>query len=375
MFVMVAARMFGQQVFHPEHVAQERQLQLLREIEDEHKLKEARNRKKRRQKQAVQNKAERQAVPRAVAAAAALVEWKRKQRLREAESKTVTQDFLPPLMEEAAVTRWLKEGTDGATALPEDFIPRWREATLLLLPSYFSTPDLVTRTLPSRMRRNIARITVVRSLEYATSDLDYERVQKQVREEWLKVGGLLVGLAALETAAFALSPGSAFSIDKVARITVSGSSISTGAGLLCDIYLILRFSLASVTVFKHRTQDKYEVRGNGSINRTQSYLFFAVAARLPLLLAVVSIVFIAVLLAYAAYRISRLVMLAILGLTGIILYLEYICWVLIWMVFGLSKVLGWLVVGLSTAGKWPISAFKYVVGKTRALWRYSATRL
>ncbi|KAJ7142917.1 hypothetical protein C8R44DRAFT_195787 [Mycena epipterygia] len=173
----------------------------------------------------------------------------------------------------------------------------------------------------------------------------------------------------LETAAFALAPGSVFSIDKVARIAVSGSSISTGAGLLCDIYLLLRFSLASVAVFKHRAQDKYEVRENGSVSRTQSYLFFALAARLPLLLAMVSIFFIAVLLADVAYKISPLVVLAIVGLTGIILYLEYICWVLIWMVFGLSKVLGWLVFGLSTAGTWPISTFTYVTGRTRGLWR------
>ncbi|KAJ7142932.1 hypothetical protein C8R44DRAFT_761425, partial [Mycena epipterygia] len=295
---------------------------------------------------AQQKKIEQQVAVRwAVRAAASLVECQQKRRLRE------SRDFLLTLMEEDV----------DATVLPENLVSHWRRATLLLLPSYFSTPDLVTRTLPSRLRRNIACYTVARSLEEATSDPDYERVQKQVQEEWLKVGGLV--------AAFALAPGSVFSIDKVARITVSGSSIFTGAGLLCDIYLLLRFSLASVPVFKHRAQDKYEVRENGSVSRTQSYLFFALAARLPLLLAVVSIFFIAVLLADVAYRISPLVVLAILGLTGIILYLEYICWVLIWIVFGLSKVPGWLVFGLSTAATWPISAFKYVVGKTRELWR------
>jgi hypothetical protein len=39
-------------------------------------------------------------------------------------------------------------------------------------------------------------------------------------------------------------------MDKVARITVSGSCISTGAGLLCDFYVYLRFALVSVPVFK-----------------------------------------------------------------------------------------------------------------------------
>ncbi|KAJ6538206.1 hypothetical protein DFH09DRAFT_1090798 [Mycena vulgaris] len=54
----------------------------------------------------------------------------------------------------------------------------------------------------------------------------------------------------LEIAVFALAPDSVFSIDKVARITVSGSCISTGIGLLCDFYVYLRFALASLPVFK-----------------------------------------------------------------------------------------------------------------------------
>ncbi|KAJ7087458.1 hypothetical protein C8R44DRAFT_820126 [Mycena epipterygia] len=152
-----------------------------------------------------------------------------------------------------------KKGKSGATTVfPENIVLRWKEAALLLLPSHFSTPNLLTTSLSSNFLRNIAHLTVARSLEDSTSDSDYKRVQNEVHKEWLKVGGVLVALAALETAAFALAPGSIFPIDKVARIAVSGSSISTGAGLLCNIYLLLRFSLASPPVFKHRTQDKYE---------------------------------------------------------------------------------------------------------------------
>ncbi|KAJ7772417.1 hypothetical protein B0H16DRAFT_1513385 [Mycena metata] len=126
----------------------------------------------------------------------------------------------------------------------------WKRAALLLLPSYFSAPNLVTRTLTSRLRKFIGLFTVASNLEEATSNSDYETVQQHVQKEWLKVGGLLVGLAALEAAVFALSPGSLFPIDSVARISVSGSSISTGTGPLCDACLLLRFSMASVPVFK-----------------------------------------------------------------------------------------------------------------------------
>ncbi|KAJ7120327.1 hypothetical protein C8R44DRAFT_921438 [Mycena epipterygia] len=173
----------------------------------------------------------------------------------------------------------------------------------------------------------------------------------------------------LETAAFAFAPGSIFPINKVARIAVSGSSVSTGAGLLFDFYLLLRFSLASPSVFKERTQDKFEVRQNGSIHRTKSYLFFAFVARLPLLFTAVSILFIAVLLVDVAYLVSPPVVLAILGLAVIILYLQYIWWALIWMVYGLSKVASWLVAGLSKAGTWPTSTFKYIVRKAREIWQ------
>ncbi|KAJ7323644.1 hypothetical protein DFH08DRAFT_1029250 [Mycena albidolilacea] len=128
------------------------------------------------------------------------------------------------------------EGLDKAV-FSGGLVSHWKEAALLLLPSHFSP-------LPSRL------LTIAKSLEDSESDTDYEHIQKQLQEEWLKVGAVLTGLAALETAVFALAPGSIFPIDKAARIAVSGSSISTGTGLLCDIYVLLRFSLVKTSVFK-----------------------------------------------------------------------------------------------------------------------------
>ncbi|KAJ7714623.1 hypothetical protein B0H16DRAFT_1270348, partial [Mycena metata] len=175
----------------------------------------------------------------------------------------------------------------------------------------------------STLRKSIGMFTVASNLEEATADSN-EVIQQHVREEWLKVGGLVPrgsrrvsrgefrrrtdpDVFRLETAVFALSPGSLFPIDSVARISVSGSSISTGTGLLCDVCLLLRFSMANVPVFKYRAQDTYEVHGNGSTNRTESYIFFALTARLPLLLAVVSLFFIVALLADVAFKLSPVV--------------------------------------------------------------------
>ncbi|KAJ7355167.1 salt tolerance down-regulator-domain-containing protein [Mycena albidolilacea] len=288
MFAIFAARMFEERVLqmYREHVAQERQQLLLREIEDEDKLKREKVAKKQAQNEKKKNKKrqQRQAKARKAAQLAAekpkqaTMEEQGKRREEERvrrEAVPKTQDFLPTLIA-YLIARWRKEKANpgATTVLPEDLVkdPAYSKtvrkgAALLLLPSYFSTPNVVTRTLPSGLSKSIGLLSVASNLEDATSDSDYEIVQKQVQEEWLKVGGLLVGLAALETAAFALAPG-----------------ISTGAGLLCDACLLLRFSLASVPVFKHRAQDTYEVHENGSISRTESYIFFAFIARLPLLL-------------------------------------------------------------------------------------------
>ncbi|KAJ6624291.1 hypothetical protein B0H10DRAFT_1690619, partial [Mycena sp. CBHHK59/15] len=97
------------------------------------------------------------------------------------------------------------------------------------------------------------------------------------------------------------------------------SSISTGPGLLCDVYLLLRFSLASVPVCKVRCCPS-------------SYMFFPIIAWLPLMLAFISISFIAVLLRDVVYKLSPLVVWVIIVVTGFGLALRYIFWALIWAV-------------------------------------------
>lgn len=57
-------------------------------------------------------------------------------------------------------------------------VSHWKEAALLLLPSHFSP-------LPSQL------LTIAKTLEDSESDTDYEHVQKQLQEEWLKVGAVV----------------------------------------------------------------------------------------------------------------------------------------------------------------------------------------
>ncbi|KAJ6461465.1 hypothetical protein C8R45DRAFT_1108690 [Mycena sanguinolenta] len=277
---------------------------------------------------------------------------------QEVESKM--HEFLPTFTEDGPV---------GNTLLSQNSLSSGAAAALLLLPAHFSTPGTIITTIASHLRENIGHFTVSSSLEKAASEDDYKRIQDHTREEWLKVGGLLVGLAALEIAVFALTPDSIFLVDGVVRITVSGSCISTSTGLLFDFYFYLRFALASIPVFKHRAQDNYQLRANGSIDRIESYVFFALIARLPLLLAMISIFFISILLAVAAYKLSPLVVLSLLGLICLILFLQYLCWGRIWVGFGLAMLVGLLVNGLANAGMWVLSAPEYVAAKARELWR------
>ncbi|KAJ6461437.1 hypothetical protein C8R45DRAFT_941346 [Mycena sanguinolenta] len=277
---------------------------------------------------------------------------------QEVESKM--HEFLPTFTEDGPV---------GNTLLSQNSLSSGAATALLWLPAHLSTPRTVITTIASHLRENIGRFTVSSSLEKAASEDDYKRIQDQTREEWLKVGGLLVGLAALEILVFALTPDSIFLVDGVVRITVSGSCISTSTGLLFNFYFYLRFALASIPVFKHRAQDNYQIRANGSIDRIESYVFFALIARLPLLLAMISIFFISILLAVAAYKLSPLVVLSILGLICLILFLQYLCWAMIWVGFGLVTPVGHLVTGLANAGMWVFSAPEYVIAKARELWR------
>jgi hypothetical protein len=122
-----------------------------------------------------------------------------------------------------------------------------------------------------------------------------------------------------------------------------------------------------IATSQNRAEDAYEINVNGAVNRTESYIFFSLIARLPLLLALISIFFIAILLVDAACELSLTVVLVFVGATSFILALRYIFWVLVWVVFGISMGLMWIVVGLSKAGSLLIVVFKFVATKTRDL--------
>ncbi|KAF7360248.1 hypothetical protein MVEN_00753600 [Mycena venus] len=209
------------------------------------------------------------------------------------------------------------------------------------------TPDEIT--LPHRAQdvllgfgETVASFTLLREIEAAVEQAEYVDIQTQLRNEWLKVGGVLMGLMTLESAAFALTADSLLApTNLIARFAIAVASIATAAGLLCDAYLLLRFSRASIQAFKRRAEDGYRVRGEndlpGSGTPVRTYIMFAILARLPLLLALLAMACITALLGAAAYALSPLAVLGVLSVVSGVLTLRYLFWALLWTVFAVSR--------------------------------------
>ncbi|KAJ7031983.1 hypothetical protein C8F04DRAFT_1108815 [Mycena alexandri] len=222
------------------------------------------------------------------------------------------------------------------------------------------------------LRVFVALFTLLRELESASSHAEYAGLQTQLQTEWLKVGGVFPSFLptclltlSVDFGAFALAPDSLLGpANTITRITLAGGSIASAAGLLCDAYLLLRFSRASIQAFKVSTaEDEFRptnIAAGPLVTAAPTYIAFAVLARLPLILVLFATACITVLLGAAAYELSPPIALSVLGLAAGVLTLRYLIWALVWVVFAFSRI--WI------AG---VSAYGYGVGRMRALFNGS----
>jgi len=148
----------------------------------------------------------------------------------------------------------LADGQLSASNLP---LPMYTEKLTVL-------PDL------SRGERMLAAFTIYGDLSMARSDDQFEPIFKRLQHEWTFIGGLLVALAAVDTAVFSISPDSIFIVNPYARSAIAASSISSGLGIACDAWFLLRYNWADLTTFIDRARDVYG-----------SYFFFSLSARVP----------------------------------------------------------------------------------------------
>jgi len=175
----------------------------------------------------------------------------------------------------------------------------------------------------------VASVTVYGALKDAAEDSDYNVVFEKLKIEWTYVGGLLLGLAALEASVFATDPGSSFKVDDFAQHAIATGSIATGLGIVCDLWFLLRYYRLELPVFITRAKDIYG-----------SYLFFSLSARLPVLSMIISTTSLVFFLGRVAYNSLPGAVVAISLIFVLIMGLQFVVW-------GVNLLFRWIVSALA----------------------------
>ncbi|KIL71154.1 hypothetical protein M378DRAFT_154629 [Amanita muscaria Koide BX008] len=165
----------------------------------------------------------------------------------------------------------------------------------------------------------LASFTGYKEMKEATGDSQFEKVFCRLQQEWTYVGGLLVALAALNTAAFSLGRGSIFKVDEWCQCAVAASAISTGLGIACDTWFLFRYTWADLDTFRRRAKDLFD-----------SYFFFCLSARVPALCMVISGVSLMLFLGLVAYEAWPQAVLVISFFIGLMMTLQFLAFTAHW---------------------------------------------
>jgi len=134
--------------------------------------------------------------------------------------------------------------------------------------------------------------TMYGELSNAQGDEDFQRVRVRLKQEWTAIGALLVGCAAIDVTILAISPESVFKIRSYAYLAVATSSITSGLGILCTVWFLLRYPWVDIQTFIIRSRDVYG-----------SYVFFSLSSRVPAFCTLISSASLMVFLGLVAYDI------------------------------------------------------------------------
>ncbi|KAF8066531.1 hypothetical protein FPV67DRAFT_1417668 [Lyophyllum atratum] len=187
----------------------------------------------------------------------------------------------------------------------------WLSILPSILPQYTEKIEVPNdMTIAERM---LSTFTTYSELKAAHLDSHYEKVFLRLQMEWTYVGGLLVALAAVSTAVFAISPDSIFTVQSYARSAIAASSIASGLGIACDAWFLLRYNWADLHTFIHRARDVY-----------QSYFFFALSARVPVICLFASALALMVFMGLVAFQVWPMGVLVTCFFIGIIMTLQFL---------------------------------------------------
>jgi len=207
--------------------------------------------------------------------------------------------------------------------IPASLLPRYTERIEV-------PPDL------NFFERAISSITVYREMKGACGETDFERIFTRLQMEWTYTAGVLVALAAVDTAVFSISPGSIFDISPVARGAVAASSIASGLGIACAAWFLVRYAWVDLHTFVTRAEDIMSTEN-------PSYFFFAISARIPSLLMFISAIALMLFMAIVAWSAWPMAVLALSFLVGLLLGLQFLVFGLVWIAKTVRKFFRFLV--------------------------------
>ncbi|KAG6836570.1 hypothetical protein H0H93_006674 [Arthromyces matolae] len=190
--------------------------------------------------------------------------------------------------------------------------------------------------------RLLASFTTYSELRAARTDSEYEKVFVRLQTEWTYMGGLLVALAAIgefikscvsvDSAVFAIAPGSIFDVQTYARIAIAASSIFSGLGIASDAWFLFRYNWADLHTFITRARDVYS-----------SYFFFALSARVPALCTFCSATALMVFMGLVAFEVWPTGVLLTCFVIGIVMTLQFLVFGAHWCVLRIVGTVRWVV--------------------------------
>lgn len=127
------------------------------------------------------------------------------------------------------------------------------------------------------MQRFISTFTLYDELRSVSLEDQYEPIFRRQLSEWTYVGGCLIALASVDAAVFAISDDSLFEVTPLARSIIATSSSASGLGIVCTAWFILRYNFAPTPVISTRARDVFD-----------SYFFFSISSRMPVVCMLIS---------------------------------------------------------------------------------------
>ncbi|KAJ7497701.1 hypothetical protein FB451DRAFT_1212450 [Mycena latifolia] len=205
-----------------------------------------------------------------------------------------------------------------------------------LLPQYTERIEVPPPPGMNVFERAISSFTVYSEMKRASCDDDFERIFTRLQLEWTYTAGVLVALAAVDTAVFSISPDSIFAINPFARGAVAASSIASGLGIACAAWFLVRYAWVELHTFVARAADIISTD-------TPSYFFFALSARIPSLLMLTSAISLMLFLAFVAFSAWPMAVIVCCFLVGLLMGLQFLVFSVLWVVKSVRKLLRFFV--------------------------------